>query len=142
MARRGPKSQAPERKKAKGETRPSREIVNVIDFPTEAKVPEPPHALNEYGTELWETVAPLLFEQRILTVVDKFALWHLCDLYGEIVEDRLNGFEVSASACTQLRLWFSEFGLTPASRGRVVPNGPGDKPNPFSRHGKKLPATA
>lgn len=128
---------SPEQKAARGETRPSRVSVKVLEFPNVDRVPDPPGWLNEHGQALWKDMAGALYAQRVLTKADVHALAHLCQLHGEIVRDYQRGVEVTAANLAQLRMYFTEFGMTPASRVRTGKGNDGDASNPFSRNGKK-----
>lgn len=77
----------------------------------------------------------MLFAQRILTRADLAALGEMCQLYGESQELRRNKQIPPMSMVTQLKAYFAEFGMTPASRSKVSA---GEKrpDNPFTRNGK------
>lgn len=137
MATRGRKRQTNAQKIAKGETRPSQLSANVLVFPTLEKAPAPPNWLNSEGVVLWEKIAPLLFAQRVLSEVDLEAMAHLCQLHGEIVDGYRRRVLPTAAQLSQLRMYFSEFGLTPSSRTRVGPTAPPDEKNRFSSNGKR-----
>lgn len=136
MATVGRKPQTNEQKRAKGETRPSRMADNVLEFPPVERVPDPPKWINNIGKELWNEIAPALFKQRVLTHADLHALSHLCQLHGEIVDGYTRRIFPTASQLSQLRMYFSEFGMTPSSRSRVTAVGEGKKENPFAKNGK------
>jgi len=138
MPPRGRKPQAKEQKAAKGETRPSRQGPTVVEFPKADGVPDPPPWIAyEAGMDLWDELAPLLFAQKVLSTVDIHALGHLCQLHGKIVDDYSRRLAPTAAELSQLRMYFSEFGLTPSSRTRVGTTGNGKKDNPFSQNGQK-----
>lgn len=138
MPPRGRKRDPKETKEAKGETRPSRHLENVVDFPVADETPKPPSYLRlKASKDLWNEVAPMLFAQRILTVADTHALGHLCQLHGEVTQSYKRRLPVSASALTQLRQYFAEFGMTPASRARVTAGPEDPKGNKFNNNGRK-----
>lgn len=123
---------------AKGETRPSRHLENIVDFPVVDETPAPPSYLRlKASKDLWNEVAPILFAQRILTIADTHALGHLCQLHGEVLDCYKRKVPVSASALTQLRQYFSEFGMTPASRSKVAGAEPQKPGNKFNGNGRK-----
>lgn len=135
---RGRKPQPDAQKAAKGETRPSRMAgLNVIEFPAADKVPKPPTWLNDQGKKLWNELAPLLLNQKVLATVDTHALSHLCQLHGAIVDGYERRVPPTAAELSQLRMYFSEFGLTPSSRTRVAKTGDDSKKNRFQKNGKK-----
>lgn len=137
MAKRGRKPKTNEQKRASGERRPSRMGAQVVEFPAAKSVPECPAWVSyEEGQALWDEIAPMLFAQRVLTVADVYALAHLCQHHGELIDQYRRGNTPKPSDRSELRREFSEFGLTPASRARVEKGGEGSK-NPFARHGRK-----
>jgi phage terminase small subunit len=138
----GPKPQPNQQKRAKGETRPSRMaeaqsgVAVVLQFPALDFAPDPPEWMNVDGQELWLSVAPMLYTQKVLTKADLAALTHLCQLHGTIIKDFKRDVDVAASDLAQLRMYFAEFGLTPSSRTRV-PHGSKESGNRFGNNGKK-----
>lgn len=140
MARPGPKPEPDEKKRMKGETRPSRLAAAqaggpvVVAFPSVDRVPEPPEWMNEDGQELWRDIAPMLYAQKVLTKADLAALGHLCQLHGVILKDYRRDVPPTGTDLAQLRLLFAEFGLTPSSRTRV-PHGSKDTGNRFGNNG-------
>lgn len=137
MASRGRKPAPKAQKEARGTVQPCRESAAVVDFPSCPAIPEPPDYLNDDGRSMWNELAPPLFAQRVLTTADVYALFHLCQLHGEIVDDIRRRVRPTAADRAQLRIYFSEFGMTPSSRGRVRPAGAEGNDNPFKRNGPK-----
>lgn len=141
MATRGRKPKTNRQKRASGETRPSRQSAEVVEFPAVKAVPDCPLWVTyEAGQKLWNELAPLLFAQKVLTTVDIHALGHLCQMHGKILDDYSRRVTPTASEMSQLRMYFSEFGLTPSSRTRVGKGADGEKENKFARNGKKAKA--
>lgn len=136
---RGRKPQTPEQKRAKGETRPSRtELAMVVDFPKVSEVPKAPGWLtNPDALQLWDDLAGRLVAGGLMTVVDQYALAHLCQLHGEIVDEVQRRCKPTSADRTRLQGFFAEFGLTPASRSRVRATDAGNKGNKFTGNGKK-----
>lgn len=99
----------------------------------EPDVPEasdfsPPDWLNGTdATELWAHLTGMLGGVKVLSEGDLTALGHLCNLHGRCVRLWRAGESPTAAELTQLRLLFSEFGLTPASRSKASPVGEGAK---------------
>lgn len=98
------------------------------------EVPPPPSGMGRAAAALWREVAALLVEARVLTAADlpalrQYAVVHQrwvdsCALVQElgVVMDggKRNPAVSAAQACeTELLRYAGEFGLTPASRGRV-----------------------
>ena len=107
MGKRGPKPQSQKQKRAKGERRPSRRTVNIVEFPKVSELPAPPDWLNADGQELWQEVGPLLFAQRVLSRPDLYALAHLCQLHGNIIDGCRHRIQPMAAELAQLRLCFT-----------------------------------
>lgn len=134
----GPRPKTKEQKLAQGEKRKCRlPDDNILEFPTTNTVPDPPKWLKKEGKAVWNEIAPALHAQRVLTTADVYALGHLCQLHQEMVEDIKKGIKPTAADRSQLRMYFSEFGMTPSSRTRIGISGDGKKENPFKRNGVK-----
>jgi phage terminase small subunit len=140
MAVKGQKPKSAKQKKAQGETRPCRLVADVVEFPTVEKIPEAPKWLNEDGVELWNKMAPMLFNQKVLTHADLDALSHLCMLHGQIVKDYRRELQPTGANLQQLRMYFAEFGMTPSSRTRIGQTGNGKEKNTFKKNGAKARA--
>lgn len=139
--RSGRKPQPASKKKAKGETRPSRTQKsggNVLEFPViENQVPDPPEWLGPRGKKLWGRIVPLLYNQHVLTEADLPALETLCAIYDSVHKKLEAGMEATAAEYAQLRMYYSEFGLTASSRTRVGRVDDGKGKNGFSRNGPR-----
>jgi len=136
MAARGRKPKTKEQKLAIGETRPHKlPPDNILEFPVVAEVPAPPSWVNAEGKKLWQKMAPALFRQKVLTEADTSALAHLCQLHGQIVQGYRRKIPPTAADLSQLRMYFSEFGMTPSSRTRIGITGDGKKENRFKKNG-------
>lgn len=121
-------------KDARGSRQPRLE--NVVEFPVVDETPKPPTYLKlKASKDLWNDVAPTLFQQRILTTADVHALGHLCQLHGEVTGCYRKGIPVAASTLAQLRMYFAEFGMTPASRTKVAAGDKGSTGNKFKNNG-------
>jgi P27 family predicted phage terminase small subunit len=103
----------------------------------------PPQSLSTRGMNAWRRLAPELRRLGVLTTADTFALQALCECYGEAMTYRAAikkaggptyethsrtgelmirarpEVAMLADADRRLRLYLGEFGLTPASRGKV-----------------------
>ena len=138
MAKRGRKAQSNETKRAKGESRPSRQSATVVEFPViEGQVPEAPDWLGPLGVELWDRVVPLLYKQKALTEADLPALETMCAYHDAVQKQLRAGLQPTASEVAQLRLFYSEFGLTNTSRVRLGKGDDGNQDNPFTKNGRK-----
>ena|SRR5690348_5323714 len=142
MAKSGPKPETDEKKRLKGETRPSRLAAAqsggpvVVAFPVIDRVPEPPEWLADDGKDLWRELAPMLYGQKVLTKADLPMLSHLCQLHSDILKSIRAGIPPSGSDRAQLRLYFAEFGCSPSSRTRV-PHGSKEGGNRFGNNGER-----
>jgi len=137
MAIRGRKPQTKKQKTAKGEKRPCRLVDNVVKLPAIETFPIPPNWLNEHGTELWKEITPMLFNQKVLSNADLFALAHMCQLHGEIVDGYTRKVYPKPTALSELRKFYSEFGMTPSSRTRVGNTEPNGNKNKFNNNGTR-----
>lgn len=99
--------------------------------------PAPQH-LNPDGAALWKALGDQLVACGVLQVVDVYALEHLCYLWQLYRQKAKAGLDVTASESNALKALFSEFGLTPAARKRVVQNiTEAPKGNRFAKFGKR-----
>ena len=122
------------------EARQAAEEADAPQFEALREFPDPPQTLNTDGAALWKKLGPELVACGLVQVVDVYALEHLCYLWQLFKQKAAAKLEVTASESNALRAAFSEFGLTPAARRRVVANlGAGKAPpaNRFAGHGKR-----
>jgi phage terminase small subunit len=93
---------------------------------------EPPDWLGSVDAlALWNQLIGLLLPTGVMTQADVAPLGHLCNAHGEILKLYRAGMEPTAAQRAQLRYLFDEFGLTPASRGKVRPATDGKAKNAF-----------
>ena len=101
----------------------------------------PPH-LTPGAADVWNELAPLLESMRVVTVADGYALELLCEAYaeyrqaravlakqgltyttktasGSVMERKRPENAIAADSWRRAKLGLSNFGLDPASRGRV-----------------------
>ncbi len=139
-----------EEKRAGGETRPSRMNANntfeVLQFPKVNECPDPPAFIQnarsmitgeQYGLDLWNQITEQLVAQKVLTSADGPVLAHLCMLHQKACECYEKAEKPVAADLAQMRLYFTEFGMTPASRTRVGKSGDTGNKNKFNDNGKK-----
>ncbi len=136
MAKRGRKPDTAKAKQAKGETRPGRTTVNVIEFPKARALPDAPDWMNEDGKIFWQHTGELLIAQRAMAAVDLAAFAQLAQFHGRLIDYARRGVLPTAAELAQFRIFCAEFGLTPTSRTRVGGSS-NDKKNPFERNGPK-----
>ena len=101
------------------------------EFPPATNLDPPDWLGSVDALNLWKTLVGLLAPQGLLTEADVMPLGHLCNAHGEILKLYRAGMEPTAAQRAQLRYMFDEFGLTPASRGKVKQSGTGQVKNPF-----------
>lgn len=94
---------------------------------------EPPEWLNGCDAiDAWRHLVAILEPAGVLTAGDHTALAHAAQVHGAAVARWRQGIEPTAAMLVQLRLLLVEFGLTPASRGRVRARAGTVSPNPFA----------
>lgn len=122
-----------------------------------AKIPTPPLPLDRVARREWDRVAPELIRLHLLSKLDLAALAAYCTAFsslvaaraciakhGRYVKTRGGGLMASPAvwdlnrALETLRIFANEFGMSPASRGRVVTGGGGAPAEP--RGGSADPA--
>ncbi len=126
----------------RGTFRSSREAKFPVDPDPLGAAPPPPRDLGKHGKAKWRELAAELTERRVLTRLDLPAFWALCScwefyadardlVYGtkkkRSLEKYLKGKSSQGIPAAVLmkqmlalyRSYLSEFGLTPAARGRV-----------------------
>lgn len=120
--------------------RKDRDTFPEIDLPLVDSVPPPPLWLpNAHATNEWLRLAPILIANKLLSIGALASFGQMCALHGKIVQLYAAGESPGASMIGALRNMHNDFGLTPASAGKVrggdassVPEG-----NSFSRVGKR-----
>ena len=127
-------------KQMRGTARPSRLHGEWVEFEAVEDAPEPPQYLPVQAANYWRRLVPILLSKRVLSIADLESLEVLCVLYGRVRQMTEAGIDIQASLVTQLRLYQSEFGLTPVSRQKVGSGGEKPKGNAFANNGRK-PAT-
>lgn len=80
----------------------------------------------------WNHITELLVPVRVFTEGDITALGHLCNLHADCVLLYRARKSPTAAQLTQLRLYLTEFGLTPASRSRAGQVAASGMRSPFS----------
>ena len=92
---------------------------SVVLLPSKGRLPKWLQGPIERAT--WRKLAPVLCRSRVLTVADELALALLCQAVADYVEIRRDpsGRRRSAALRSVITL-LGEFGLSPASRSRIV----------------------
>jgi phage terminase small subunit len=109
-----------------------------VDLPLVDAIPDAPDWLpNMHAAKEWNRLAPMLYASRLLTEAALVSLGHLCALHGKIVQLYTAGEAPPASMIAQHRALSNDFGLTPASRGKVVPAQSAKESNRFANNGRR-----
>lgn len=124
----------------KGSLRASRERSGGSPLCQDDKIPKPPKFLDKIALAEWNRVSPSLFEAGLLSRLDVAALAGYCQAYsrhvraemamegkpllvtgasGTLVKNPL--LSISSMAADSMLKAARQFGLTPASRSKVVP---------------------
>lgn len=113
-------------------TRNKAGVKNGADFELVHQLPECPDTIGAPGQELWRTCGEQLIKAGLLQKGDMFSFTLMARLYDRVDTALATGAEVLSSDINTLRLLFIEFGFTPCSRRRIVPNENAQKQNPFA----------
>lgn len=149
MAKKGPKEQPEQRKRARGTSQKCRDNTNnvITIVPVVEGIPAAPDWFLDLADEwspskydiavsTYGNICGQLFAAQILSRVHVDALATLAALQAEVAVSLKHG-KATASTITQLRTLYSEFGLTPASQRAV--GGAIQKPsgNKFAANGNR-----
>jgi phage terminase small subunit len=112
---------------------------NCVDFPLMRRVPKPPTWLpNPAAKTEWRRLAPILFNNKLLTESSVGPLAQLCALHGKIVQLYRAGQLPSVTMINAYRNFANDFGLTPVAQSKVTLGDGAGKGNKFaSNKGKK-----
>lgn len=114
-----------------GTDRPSRDYPEP-EFPAVEGAEPPDWLVSDDALAEWSRCTELLESTGVLTEGDLTALAHMCALHGEVVNLVRAGLTPTAADRTQLRLYLTEFGMTPASRSKAGGGVKKKAANPFS----------
>ena len=120
---------------------PSRKTFNKAEPKPPVKIPKPPIKLGKLARRHWKYIVPLLEDLGVLAAIDSAALAAYCQTFEQWEEleeikkagarldpddenklslrDSLSVGRSLIQIRNQMRLMLAEFGMTPASRGRV-----------------------
>jgi len=116
------------------------------------EIPEPPQEVKGRALAEWNRISPLLDSMRLISHADRAALAAYCIYYadfqnavehiaehGQTVESP-NGYPIASpyiairnKSAELMRKYINEFGLSPASRGKVSAGKQKEKENPFAK---------
>lgn len=127
------KIKPPQLKALTGSREPNR---SQVDLPLVDTLPLAPDWLEETAAQEFTRLARILHNNRLLTEASLSPLAVLSLIYGRIVSICRAGETPHASLIAQYRAFVSDFGITPASASRVLPNSGPTKENRFAKHCK------
>ncbi len=90
-----------------------------VELPAPSSLDPPEWLTGPEACDEWRRVTDLLVPVQVFTEGDVTALGHLCNLHAELVLLYRARKSPTAAQLTQLRLYLTEFGLTPASRTKA-----------------------
>jgi len=103
--------------------------------------PPAPQHLTPDGAEMWNKTGPQLVAAGVLQVVDLAPLEQLCFAWQTFRKKAKADMEVTASEHNALLSLFSQFGMTPAARRRVMASIAEAPPtNRFAANGRRKPS--
>lgn len=134
----------------------NKDRINTNEPEPEPEIPECPSHLNEEAKKEWERIVPELYQLGLMTKIDMSAIAGYCQSYGRWVEaEKLlkeesfidfspKGYPmqnplitISNRALELIHKFLTEFGMTPASRSRIIIS-PENKTNKKDRLKKML----
>ena len=128
---------APSLKVLAGTARADRQTPDAPEYDLVSDFPDAPQHLNADGAEMWCNLGRQLVKAKVLQTVDLYSLEQLCFAWQRFRQKAKAGMELTASEDNALKVLFSEFGMTPASRRKVSASGEKAKGNPFEKNGKR-----
>lgn len=108
----------------------------VPEYDLVSEFPDPPQHLTPDGAEMWRNTGPQLVRAGVLQVVDMSQLEQLCFAWQQFRKKAKADMDVTASEHNALMALFTQFGMSPASRRRVMGKVDDSKPaNRFAKYG-------
>jgi phage terminase small subunit len=136
MGLRGPQKKALGLKLVSGTDQPSRRppdpglLVQTI----EAVIAPPDWMNNQYARKEWVRLCPILVHNKILDDLNLSTFGAMCSTYGELIKAFADGDEFSPAISAQYIKYCTEFGLTPAARGKLHCNADAAPQNKFAKY--------
>lgn len=121
----------------KGSFRKDRAIKDVAEYDLVSDFPSSPSHLNTDGAEMWNRLGRQLVACKVLQVVDLYVLEQLCFLWQRFRQKAKAEADITAAENNAMKSLFAEFGMTPASRGKVTPSPENKSANRFASNGRK-----
>ena len=117
-----------------GTNRPCRDTPDAPEFDLVHEFPEAPRHLDIDGASMWNSLGPQLVASKVLQTVDLYSLEQLCVAWQCFRKKTKAGMEATAAENQALKSLLAEFGMTPASRRRVVAGDTAKKGNKFAKY--------
>lgn len=135
----GPAKKPHALKVVQGTVRPDRGDApsEIQDEPLDALPQAPDWLPNAHAFKEWNRLGPRLLGMGLLTETSLAAFGHLCALHGKIVQMWAADMPPTGHLYAQYLKLCTEFGITPASQGRVRPAAERKKANRFSEVGRR-----
>ena len=93
-----------------------------VVWDSSAECPPPPSHLDNIATQEWLRVAPGLHAVGLLPDASLSAFQSYCVAYAMVRQCTANNWTAAAAKWMTMQLrWMSEFGMTPATAGKVSP---------------------
>lgn len=131
----------PNLKAIAGTERKDRPEPDCLSYDIVTEFPPPPQELNADGAKMWNDLGRQLQRAGVLQVVDLYPLHQLCFAWSQVLKKQRADCEVTPSENNALSMLFSQFGIGPSARRRVLgqmtSNVPGAPANRFASNGRK-----
>ena len=111
-------------KKLEGTDRPDRDYTEPT-FPEPTSIEAPACLISPEAVRLWKKLVGLLMPVHVLSEADLDMLMHLCNHHAKCMNLWAAGEYPTGSDMQQLRMFFRDFGLSPASRSMTSQLGSG-----------------
>lgn len=115
-----------------GTDRPDRRNENEPQYEPTSGLMAPSSLRDAEAVRVFNEIREILESKFVLTLADSFALAQLANQESMVNELWTTGEKPTAAEITQLRMLYTEFGLTPASRVKVSSVGEAKEANPFT----------
>ncbi|MHB8120583.1 MAG: hypothetical protein ACYDG4_00385 [Desulfuromonadaceae bacterium] len=120
-----------------GSFRKDRVIKGAPEYDLVSDFPASPNHLNADGAEMWNRLGRQLVACKVLQVVDLYILEQLCFSWQRFRQKAKAGADITAAENNAMKSLFAEFGMTPASRGKVAASSENKPANRFANNGIK-----
>jgi phage terminase small subunit len=109
-----------------------------MSIPPLMVLPEPPATLNADGAALWREIGGELVACGVLRTLDVWAFEQLCYAWQRFRAAAKADMPIPGAKINSLKGLFAEFGLSPATRRRILAQMTRPQPkNRFAGHGRR-----